>query len=734
MPPAKKSARTSDSSKGKAKGKAPAKATKARPPATKPAPATDRAPNRARAAAPVIVPDTSVLVDGRLTQRIQEDELSGCRVLIPLAAMAELEFQANHGRESGFAGLDEVVKIQELKDVADIDVAFVGERPTVEDVELAGAGEIDALIREQAVKHGAKLLTSDRVQAHVARAMGIEVEWIRPISIRDEMDQDISSLAISQFFDEQTMSVHLKQDVVPLAKKGTPGNLKLERLSEKPMALRELTRMRREIIEAAKRDQNSFIEIERHGATVVQLGPMRIAIAQPPFSDAVEITAVRPVARKELSEYGLPDVLVERLAQYERGVFVSGPPGSGKSTFVTAVAEWLNAKGVIVKTMESPRDLQVSNEITQYAPLEKDMELTSDVLLLVRPDYVIYDEVRKTRDFEIFGDMRLAGVGLVGVTHANRAIDAVQRLIGRVELGMIPQVVDTVIHIEKGKVKQVLEMRFTVKVPAGMVEADLARPVIEVRDFLTGQATHEIYTYGEQVVVMPLESARGGAGGGAAMSGVQRLASEQLRHQLRRYVDGSFDVEITSDNAATIYAPERVIPMLVGKGGSNVKQLQDIVGLKLDIRPFEGRRGKTDHGSWGGPKAGGGGGHLAAGGGGKGGGGGGGKGRFDPDRPLRREMDDVDEDEEDEDADYASAPPSTRYAEVTPELRKSKKNVVLLVDRALAGHNGEVVADGEVLGKGTISGKGEIRFSRGSEIGELIMDALARGEVVRLRV
>ena len=63
----------------------------------------------------------------------------------------------------------------------------------------------------------------------------------------------------------------------------------------------------------------------------------------------------------------------------------------------------------IVKTMESPRDLQVGDEITQYAPIERDMQKTADILLLVRPDYTIYDELRKTRDFRIFADMRLAG-------------------------------------------------------------------------------------------------------------------------------------------------------------------------------------------------------------------------------------------------------------------------------------------------------------------------------------
>lgn len=689
------------------------------------------APQRTRAPA-VIVPDTSVLVDGRVTMRIQEGEISHCRILIPHAAIAELEHQANQGRETGFNGLDEVVKIQELKDTAEIEVEFVGERPAPEDIELAASGEIDAQIRMVAVEYDAKLLTSDRVQAHVARAMGLDVEWIRPESDPKAVEQDIASLAISQFFDEDTMSVHLKQNVVPLAKKGTPGKRELVRISEKPMQLKELTRMRREIIEAAKRDADSFIEIERNGATVVQLGPMRIAIAQPPFSDAMEITAVRPVVLLGIEDYKLAPELKKRLEDYQRGVFVSGPPGSGKSTFVTAIAEYLRGKDAIVKTMESPRDLQVSDEITQYAPLERDMELTSDVLLLVRPDFVIYDEVRKTSDFRIFADMRLAGVGLVGVTHANRAIDAVQRLIGRVELGMIPQVVDTVIHIHKGEIQQVLELSFTVKVPAGMVEADLARPVIEVRDFVTKKAEFEIYTYGEQVVVMPLEASRGGA---ERKSTRDRLASDQLQHVLRRYIDGPFEVEVSGENSAIVYAPERIIPMLIGKGGSNVKQLEEAIGMKVDIRPLAKKPGFGPSPAVARPAPGGGQSPKSF---------GQGKGRFDPGRPLRREMPDHDEDEE-TDVDEAEeaefeAPRGRerernyRYAELAPELRKSKKNIVLLVEKGLSGQRAEVIVEDESILTATIGQKGDVRIMRDSEAGEIILDALARGEVIKLRV
>ena len=92
--------------------------------------------------------------------------------------------------------------------------------------------------------------------------------------------------------------------------------------------------------------------------------------------------------------------------------FVAGF-GSRKTTLAQAIAEYLDTEvGAMVKTMEAPRDLQLADRITQYAPLEGDLEKTAEIIFLVRPDFVIFDEVRRARDFEIFSDVRLAGVGL----------------------------------------------------------------------------------------------------------------------------------------------------------------------------------------------------------------------------------------------------------------------------------------------------------------------------------
>lgn len=45
-----------------------------------------------------------------------------------------------------------------------------------------------------------------------------------------------------------------------------------------------------------------------------------------------------------------------------------------------------------------------------------------------------------------------------------------------------------------------------------MMSADLARPVIEVFSFIENRLKYEIYTFGEQVVVMPLDEIQGADG------------------------------------------------------------------------------------------------------------------------------------------------------------------------------------------------------------------------------
>lgn len=526
-----------------------------------------------------IVPDTSVIVDGRITKIVQEDEFKGCEVVIPEAVVSELENQANRGRETGFNGLEELKNLQDLYSENKIDLIYVGKRPTLEQISLARGGEIDAMIRDTAQDNDATLITSDKVQMEVAKAQGLEVIYLRQELV------EYKELRITKYFDENTMSVHLKEDVVPMAKKGTPGNIKLVKIGSRPLSYPEIEGMAREIVERAKSDFKSFIEIEREGATVVQFREYRISIARPPFSDGFEITVVRPVVKVSLSDYSLPDKLIERLRERAKGVLISGPPGAGKTTFAQAIAEFYSRElNSIVKTMESPRDLQVGAEVTQYAPLERSMEKTADILLLVRPDYTIYDELRKTRDFKIFADMRLAGVGMIGVVHATRPIDAIQRVIGRVELGIIPSIVDTTIFINNGNVAAVYDVSLTVKVPSGMIEADLARPVIEIRDFDNGDLVNEIYTYGEQTIVMEVKATS------YEKTPVQKIAEREIRKEIKKTVPGAhIEVDMKTDKRATVWMDEEHIPRLIGKKGKTIEEVEKRIGISIGVEPFQAK-------------------------------------------------------------------------------------------------------------------------------------------------
>ncbi|ASJ13671.1 PINc/VapC family ATPase [Thermococcus radiotolerans] len=521
----------------------------------------------------MFVADTSVIVDGRLTQFLAGVE-GKVKVVIPEAVVAEIEHQANEGKAIGHVGLEELKKLREMANEGRIILEFHGERPELWQIKRAKSGEIDNMVREIARELGATLITGDQVQRDIAIAKGIDVIYL---TARKEVKH-----RLEDFFDETTMSVHLKAGLRPLAKKGRPGEWRLVPTGEDVLTDEELEEIADDIVERAKRDPESFIELDEPGATVVQLRNYRIVIAKPPFADRIEITAVRPVKKLSIEDYELSEKLMERLREKAEGILIAGAPGEGKTTFAQALAEWYAGMGRIVKTMEKPRDLQVGEEITQYTALSGRMEKTGDILLLVRPDYTIFDEMRKTSDFKIYADLRLAGVGMVGVVHATKPIDAVQRFIGRVELGMIPQIVDTVIFIKAGRVAKVLTLEYLVKVPSGMREEDLARPVIEVRDFETGELEYEIYTYGEEISVVPVKREE--------KAPALKLAEKRLKQEIKKFLPDVYtEVEIVSPHKAIIYADEFDIPAIIGKKGKRITELEKRIGISIDVKSFTER-------------------------------------------------------------------------------------------------------------------------------------------------
>ncbi len=531
-----------------------------------------------------IVLDTSVIIDGKITAMMTAGELKEVdQIIVPIAALDELQSQASRHREEGFIGLEELTKLRSLCTERNVKISFEGERPSMDDIRLARGGRIDAMIRDVAKKNSATLFTADYVQALVGRAEGVNVRHF-PSEVKT------TDLSFERFFDGKTLSVHLKEGVRPYAKKGTPGSFDYAPISEEILSREELELIAKEISEAARISSQGSVEISRSGATVIQLGPYRIAIARPPFSDGLEVTVVKPLVKLALSDYHASEKLVQRLASRAEGIIIAGPPGSGKSTLASSLADFYLERRKVVKTFESPKDLQVAKGVTQYGALEGDFEKTAEILLLVRPDYTIYDEVRKTRDFEIFADMRLAGVGMVGVVHASDPVNAVQRFMSRIELGMIPHIVDTVIFVRAGKIERILELNLVVKVPSGMNEPDLARPVVEVRDFESEKLVYEIYTFGEENVVIPVEEIS--AMGERKETGIEKLAGERVLQVFKKF-DPDAEVKVRSPTSVEVMLDESVIPRVIGKGGAQIKELEQMLSVSIDVRPKKATKIRT---------------------------------------------------------------------------------------------------------------------------------------------
>ena len=515
-----------------------------------------------------IVVDTSIIINGQLIAQIESGHIKNSEIIIPQVVFDELQSQASQKKEQGFIGLEGIKKLKDISFNFGLVISIKGSHPTSEDICMAGTGRIDAIIKDVAKQNQATLYTSDNVQHLVAQAEGLESVFVKPLSKN-------LVLEFLKFFDSETMSVHLKENMPPMAKKGKPGSFNLTKLSDEILTKEYLQFMSSQILETTTIFDSSTVEISKNGASVIQYNDYRIAITYPPFSEAFEITIVHPIVKLTLDDYAISEELMKRFSDRAEGIIISGPPGSGKSTLASSLANFYHNTGKIVKTFESPRDLQVDPGITQYTKLDGSFDNSADILLLVRPDYTIFDEVRRREDFRTFADLRLTGVGMVGVVHANSPLDAIQRFIGKIELGIIPNVIDTVVFVKDGHIGKIYDLELVVKVPTGMTESDLARPVIEIRNFADDTLEHEIYTFGEENVIVPVSKK-------VKKVGIEKLAEDKIRDIFKKF-DPRVEVEILSDNKVKVMVDKQYMASIIGKGGSNINEIEKLLKIHIDV-------------------------------------------------------------------------------------------------------------------------------------------------------
>jgi ATPase len=144
------------------------------------------------------------------------------------------------------------------------------------------------------------------------------------------------------------------------------------------------------------------------------------------------------------------------------------------------------------------------------------------------------------------------------------------------------------VFIKAGQISKVYELEFKVKVPTGMTEQDLARPVIEVRNFEDHNLEYEIYTYGEENIVIPISKEN-------KSGGIEKLAESKIKDTIRRF-DPDAEIEILSNSSIRVRVSKESIPVIIGRGGSTVNELERTLGVHIDVEPKDG--GSSRGGEW----------------------------------------------------------------------------------------------------------------------------------------
>ena len=224
--------------------------------------------------------------------------------------------------------------------------------------------------------------------------------------------------------------------------------------------------------------------------TRIQKDGSRVNVVLPPISLAGPVVTIRifskkPMTVEKLLEYGsiTPEVadFLQKLVRAKYNIFISGGTGSGKTTFLNALSNFIPEDERII-TIEDSAELQIRN-ISNLVSLETRNANTSgrgeitirDLIrsaLRMRPERIIVGEVRGAEALDMLQAMNTGHDGSLSTGHANSTRDMLSRLETMVLQGnaglplpairqQISSALDIVIHLSRLRDKSRRTMEIT---------------------------------------------------------------------------------------------------------------------------------------------------------------------------------------------------------------------------------------------------------------------------------
>lgn len=191
----------------------------------------------------------------------------------------------------------------------------------------------------------------------------------------------------------------------------------------------------------------------------------------------------QPITMEDLVSFGSITEEVcqwlNKLVQAKYNIFISGGTGSGKTTFLNALSNYIPEEERII-TIEDSAELQIKNIPnlvrleTRNANVEGCREITiRDLIktsLRMRPDRIIVGEVRSGEAFDMMQCLNTGHDGSMSTGHANSSQDMLSRLENMILMGIeiplaairqqIASGIDIIIHLGRlrDKTRKVLEI------------------------------------------------------------------------------------------------------------------------------------------------------------------------------------------------------------------------------------------------------------------------------------
>ena len=204
----------------------------------------------------------------------------------------------------------------------------------------------------------------------------------------------------------------------------------------------------------------------------------RVNVVLPPISLKGPIVTIRkfsknPMTIEKLIEYGsiTPQIaeVLKLLVKAKYNIFISGGTGSGKTTFLNAISNFIPSDERII-TIEDSAELQIVN-IENLVSLETRNANTAGVgqisirdlirsALRMRPDRIVVGEVRGAEALDMLQAMNTGHDGSLSTGHANSTRDMLSRLETMVLTGseglplaavrqQIASAVDIIVHLSR---------------------------------------------------------------------------------------------------------------------------------------------------------------------------------------------------------------------------------------------------------------------------------------------